>query len=146
MAGYISYNVGATEKRNAYFQEQEESRARGLPSFSGPYCYPDSHPQLLLKIIFFAGLTLLLLLVLKKPAVSIPSAIFTFGLFPYWFFDTQRTLSMASTYEAGGIDRYLLNASVIDIVTCILATLLTVGLLVQAIVSFKIYITQRHLP
>lgn len=146
LAGYISYDVHSTLKRDAYFREQDENLAKGLPSFAGPYCFPDSHPQLLIKIVFLSLITFIVLALLKKPVWSLPFAILTFGMFPYWFLETQSTLALSSSYIAKGVNAYLIHAGLFDICTAFLSTSLVLGLLVFNVHTLILFLRRPRLP
>lgn len=141
LAGLIYFNVNEENKRQAYFQEQDEKRALGEPTFSGPYCYPNPHPQILTKIVLATLLTFCLLLFSRNPAWAFPSAIFSFGMFPYWYLQTQRDLELASLYEPVWFDRYLLDASVLDICAGIASLGVVILLLISAVNSMRLVFT-----
>ena len=117
IAGLIYYNVNEAKKREAYFQEQEEKLAAGEVVFSGPYCYPDPHSPLLTKIVLNTAITFVLLFFLKNPAWSFPTALFSVSIYSYWYLQTQRDLSLNSLYQPVWFDSYLLNASVLDLLS-----------------------------
>lgn len=146
LAGCIAYDVSSTIKRDAYFQEQEQNRLNGLPSFSGPYCYPDSHPALLLKICGLSGITLLCSFAFMNPVWSMFTAFFTLSRFPLWYFETQRLLTDSPFYQPQGYDRFLINAGVFDLLGASLTISLALLLLVVTGKSFVQYFTVRRLP
>lgn len=114
-SGMFYYSLREEKKREAYFQEMEENRAQGLPTFSGPYCHPDPHPQKLRRIVLVTTLTFFLLIFLRNPAWSIPTALLAAGFFPYWYLQTQRDLALAEAYQPVLFDPYFLNASIFDL-------------------------------
>ncbi len=127
VSGLFYYSSNEEKKREAYFREMEESRAQGLPTFSGPYCHPDPHPRILTKIVLMTTITFFFLLFLKNPFWSIPTALMAFALFPYWYMQTQRDLAFAGSYQPVLFDQYFLNASIFDLLGGV-ASLILLGI------------------
>jgi hypothetical protein len=144
--GCVSYEVRADIKRDAYFREQAQDRANGLPNFTGPYCFPDPHPRILRSIVLLTFSVFALLFFCRNSLMALPAAILSFSAYPFWYRDTKSNLGMAELYEAKGIDNYLLNAGTLDVVSGILTTFLTASLIWFAVVSFKRFIAIRKMP
>ncbi len=136
IAGFLSYTIKADNERSEYYRIQEENKANNKISFSGPYCYPDKHPQLLFSILLLVGSTFLSLCVTKRYLLSSLFTVSSFTTFVYWFFDTRKKLSYAEADFVKGIDRIFYNAGDFD---------LTVLLLVSIILFWQISILLRML-
>jgi hypothetical protein len=131
---------------DSYYREQEANRSKGLLTFSGPYCFPDPHPPILRKIVLLAGFTFILLLIFRNYFWAIPAALLTFAMYPYWYWDTQVTLSMAEFYEVQGIDLYFIRAGWLDLAGGFLTSVLAVSLLILASRSIKSLLFPPKLP
>jgi hypothetical protein len=144
--GCLTYTIREDMKRNAYFREQEENGKRGLPSFAGPYCFPDPHPLLLRKVLLLTFITFLMILVFRNPIWAAPAALANFAIYPYWYWNTQKTLEMAELYVPKGFDVYFLNAGYLDLTAAILTSLITLMLLTLIPASLVKWLTPRKLP
>jgi len=124
IAGSIVYSVKADIKRSEYFKEQEENKVQGKPVFSGPYCTPDRHPQLLSSIILLVGATFFSLLFAKRYLLSFLLTIAALTKFVYWFIDTKKQMSDDIADFFKGIDRIFYNAGGFDVAVLVLLSIL----------------------
>ena len=60
ISAFVIYQAKANYERDEYYRKQKENEAQGKPVFAGPYCFPDRHPDFLLKIIFFSNFNAIL--------------------------------------------------------------------------------------
>lgn len=116
-AGYISYTVEADRKQADFYRQQEENRARGLPTFSGPYCYPDRHPLRLLIIVGLTLFTFVAVCVAKTYVFSFLLTIFALSRFVFWFTDTRRDIAYSNSDFFTGVDRFFYKAGIFDLLT-----------------------------
>ena len=128
IASSVEYNARDAAERAKYFQDQENSRARGEMTFSGPYCYPDRHPTRLISITMLIGIALGFLIHFEKPIWSIFPSIGALLIFPIWYLGTREALRLAETTSLSGLDLYFYKASGFD---------LAVGLLLSATVALQ---------
>lgn len=124
IAGFVSYNVKEDLKRAEYYRQQDENQAQGKPVFAGPYCFPDKHPHLLLKITGAASLTFLLLIFSKRYFLSTLSTFGLFGLFIAWYLATQNELRYVDWGIFQSIDRFFFKAGDFDLTVFILSIIL----------------------
>jgi hypothetical protein len=117
LAGFSFMRYAVTEeiKRAAYYAEQEERRFAGEIMFSGPYCHPDPHPALLLRIFFFVGLTAGAIAWTKSNLLPAGLALHLTSTFGAWYSKTREMMSWAETDLVSGLDRYLYLATIHDI-------------------------------
>ncbi len=109
-ASFFSYTISAERERVAYFQDQEERRARNDIVFSGPYCYPDKHPNFLLSISFLTALTAVSIFFSRRPYLSAALSFAALSMFPYWFYDTKNAISQAENVHVEGLDFLIIVA------------------------------------
>lgn len=126
IAGFSFYTHEADAERTAYFQEQESARSRGETTFSGPYCYPDRHPQFLLGISLLTGLTALSLFLFKKPFVPSLLALAAFSMYPFWYWDTQRAIAINESSQLAGLDWIIYRGNEFDVVVFVLISIVAV--------------------
>lgn len=125
---FVSYQVRSGMERAAYYQEQEERRAKGGMTISGPYCYPDPHPRRLLLLAFLTGVIALAIAYGKGNILPTTLLIITTYMHGRWYRDTQETLAMAELYVPKNFDSFFLNASIVD--------LAAIGLTAVAAIAF----------
>lgn len=102
---YVSYTVEAEIERSEYFRQQEENRIQNKPVFSGPYCYPDRHPQFLFTIILLVGVTFLSFCLAKLYLFSFFFTIASIFRFIYQFFETGNEFLYDQLGILSGINR-----------------------------------------
>ena len=124
IAGLITYSIKAGMKRSEYFRQQEENRAQNKPSFSGPYCSPDRHPQLLFSIILLVGTTFFSLCITKRYLLSFIFTIASLTKFIYWFADSRRQLFDDVSEFVKGVDRIFYNAGAFDLAVLFLVSII----------------------
>ena len=124
IAGSIAYSIKADIKRAQYYKEQEENKAQNKPVFSGPYCFPDKHPQFLFSIILLLGLTFSSLFISKRYLLSSLITIVTFSMFVDWFIDTKKLVSDNESPIVKGLERIFYNAGNIDLIVFLLVSIL----------------------
>jgi len=124
IAGFLSYTIKADNERSEYYRIQEENKANNKISFSGPYCYPDKHPQLLFSIILLVGSTFFSLYFTKRYLLSSLFTAASFTTFIYWFTDTRKALAYAESDLVKGIDRIFYNAGDFDLAVLLLVSIL----------------------
>lgn len=125
---FVSHQVRSGMERAAYYQEQEERRAKDGMIFSGPYCYPDPHPKRLLLLAFLTGVTALAIAYGKGNILPATLLIVITYMHGRWYRDTQETLAMAELYVPRNYDSFFLNASILD--------LAAIGLTAVAAIAF----------
>ncbi len=119
---FVSYQVRSGMELAAYYQEQEERRAKGGMIFSGPYCYPDPHPRRLLLLAFLTGVTALAIAYGKGNILPASLLLITTYLHGLWYRYTQETLAMTELYVPKNYDSFFLNASILDLAAIGLTT------------------------
>lgn len=124
ISGYVSYTAKADFERSEYFRIQEEKMARNELVFSGPYCHPDRHPQLLFSIVFLSGATFLSVCFAKWYLFSSLFTVASLSRFGYWFFDTRKQLVYDELGIAKGINRVFYNVGDSDLATFLLFSIL----------------------
>lgn len=124
IAGSISYSIKADNKCDAYFKEQEEDRKQGKPVFSGPYCFPDIHPELLTSIILLVSATFFALCFTKKYFLSFLLTIASLSRFLSWLFRSINQLFDDVSDFVKGVDRYFYNAGIFDLAVLFLLSIL----------------------
>jgi hypothetical protein len=124
IAGSVIYSVKADIKRSEYYSEQEENKAQNKPIFSGPYCFPDKHPQLLRSIVLLAGVTFFSLCFAKRYLLSSLITTASLSVFVYWFIDTRKLLSDNESPVVKGLDRIFYRAGDIDLIVFLLVSIL----------------------
>ncbi|MGI9056144.1 MAG: hypothetical protein ACR2F2_10135 [Pyrinomonadaceae bacterium] len=117
ISGYVAYLEKDQKERDAYFQQQVENREKGLISFSGPYCFPDKHPQFLLLNVFLIGLLLTILCFTRIYFFSFSLLIILIGRFAYWYFDSQQLFKFNETAKVNGLDNFFYKANYFDVAT-----------------------------
>lgn len=122
--GFIIYNITEHLERVEFYRQQDENRAQGKPSFSGPYCFPNKHPQKLLKIAAATGLTFFLLIFSKRFILSTVSTFIVLELFIAWYFSTQNEILYDESGNLQGIDRIFLEAGNFDLLVFSLSIIL----------------------
>lgn len=127
IVSYSSYADRADLEREAYYAEQADDESQGKITFSGPYCFPDRHPDLLLAVIGLSGLSFGASIFLRHPAWIALFAAGAFAVFPYWYFETQRTIAMAESAEVAGLDSFLYRAGTVDIFVLILLSIVFIS-------------------
>ncbi len=141
IVSYFSYAHRASLELEAYYAEQADGESQNKITFSGPYCFPDRHPDLLLAIIGLSGLSFGAGVFLRHPAWPVLLAAGAFAVFPYWYFETQGTIAMATTAEVAGLDRFLYRAGTVDMFVLILLSIVFIlrlyGLLSYALNSYR---------
>jgi hypothetical protein len=113
----FAYSIKDQIERDAYEQEQNENAAKGLPSFAGPYCFPDKHPQFLSLNVLLAGLIFATLFFSKLFLFSTLFSGFLFTRYIYWFFDTQRLLDSLELSHFEGLDQFFYKSTIWDFIT-----------------------------
>ena len=111
---FVSYNVEAEIKRSEYFRQQEENRIQNKPVFSGPYCYPDRHPQFLFSIVLLIGVTFLSFCFAKLYLFSFFFTIASISRFIYQFFETGNEFLYDQLGILSGINRIFHYAGEFD--------------------------------
>ena len=124
IAGSIAYSIKADIKRAEYYKEQEEDKDQNKIVFSGPYCFPDRHPQLLLTIVLLVGTTFFSLCFAKIYLLSFLLTIASLTKFIYWFIDSRRQLFDDVSEFVKGVDRVFYNAGSFDVIVFILVSIL----------------------
>lgn len=124
VASSSAYKARDDAERAAYYQEQEETKANGGITFSGPYCYPDRHPGFLFGITVLIGGATFCLFWFKSPLWSMPASLLAFLMYPYWYWWTWRAISMVESVDSiKGLDLYLYKANGFDLVVFSLLSL-----------------------
>lgn len=113
-AGMIFYDAKDTYQRHKYFTEQEKARAEGKPSFSGPYCYPDYHPQRLLSVFTNSVFTLPLIFLSKRYLLSLASSLYLLSIYGEWFSFTRKLYEEGSWLQYFFLDSFFYNSSYLD--------------------------------
>ena len=126
ISGYIAYLDRDQKERDAYSRQQTENREKNEISFSGPYCFPDKHPQFLLLNIFLTVLLISTIYFTKTFLLSFPVTIISIGRFIYWYFDTQKLFNSNETAIVKGLDSLFYKANYFDILTLTAFTILCV--------------------
>lgn len=124
IVGSASYVKKDSDERAEYYRIQAEKSANNEMTFSGPYCYPDKHPQFLFSIILLLGLTFCSLCFAKKYLLSSSLTFASVLMFVYWFSNTQKLLSNNESPTIKGLDRLFYKAGDFDIVVCSLVSIL----------------------
>ena len=147
LASWVTYSAQENAKREAYYKEQEELKARGEMTFSGPYCYPDRHPRFLLLLSTFSVSGLLVLLIAKNVIWALPAFLSGLLMFPYWVWTTRWALSMAENPGVvEGLDRVLYRANSFDLATATCLSLLVVYQSVLLFNAMRTAVTPSKLP
>ncbi len=116
-ASLSAYTIKEEIERNAYFKKQAEDEAKGLGSFSGPYCFPDKHPQFLLLNLLLAGLIFVTLFSARIQIFSVFFSGYLISRFAFWFYDTQKMLSNNEFFEPQGLNNFFHKATNFDLLT-----------------------------
>jgi hypothetical protein len=111
---FVSYNIEAEIERTEYFRQQEENRIQNKIVFSGPYCYPDRHPQFLFTIILLVGLTFLSICLAKLYLFSFFFTIASISRFIYQFFETRDDFNYDQLGIFSGVNRIFYYADKFD--------------------------------
>ena len=111
---FVSYNTEAEIKRSEYFRQQEENRIQNKPVFSGPYCYPDRHPQFLFTIILLVGLTFLSICLAKTYLFSFFFKVVSISRFIYQFFETRNDFDYDQLRILSGVNQIFHYAGKFD--------------------------------
>ncbi len=120
----VTYTTRETAKREAYFQEQEKAASEGSVVFSGPYCFPDRHPQFLMLCSLLLLINLISMIGLRRPALPFLFAISAFAVFPFWFYATRQAIAMNETVPPLAWDRILYRATEFDVFVFGLVTII----------------------
>jgi hypothetical protein len=143
IASSVAYNLRVNAEIEAYKIEQAESKANGEMSFSGAYCYPGRHPSFLFFISALIAVGGGLLLLCKNAVWSFLGFLSAFASFPFWYWSTELSLSMAENIESVvGVDRFLYKASVFDLLS--LTLLLSIITFQSSQFLLNIYSSQRR--
>ncbi len=124
IAGFIAYNNKDSNEREAYYRIQDEKKAKNEPVFSGPYCFPDRHPQLLRSIVLFVGATFFSLCFAKRYLLSFLFTIASLTSFIYWFVDTRKELVYDELGVIKGVNRIFYKAGDFDLTVFFLVSIL----------------------
>lgn len=136
IAGSIAYAIKADVKRSEFYKEQEANEAQHGYSFSGPYCTPDRHPQLLVSIVLLVGATFFSLCIAKKYVLSTLLTTASLTRFIHWFVETRDLFNAGVLDSVRGIDRIFYNSGFFDI---------TVLFLISGLLFWQISILLRML-
>lgn len=126
VAAYFSYTISAERERSAYFQDQEERRAKNDIVFSGPYCYPDKHPDFLLAISFLTASTVASIYFSRLPYLPAALSLAAFSMFPYWFYETKNAISQAENAQMEGLDSLIYHGGPFDVMVFVLLSIVAV--------------------
>lgn len=124
IVGFISYTVKEDIKRTEYFREQEENRRQNKPSFAGPYCFPDRHPELLASIIWLVGATFFALCVARKYFLPFLLTIASLSRFLSWLVSSRNQLYDDISDFVKGVDRFFYNAGNFDLAVLLFLSIL----------------------
>lgn len=115
LSGFV-YTQREDAKRAAYYQEQEQ----GGITFSGPYCTPDTHLDLLQYITLLTGLAFAAALFSRYAFASLLFCLGALGVFLHWYIETQEIISNREIADFfRGLDRYFYKATEFDVVVVI---------------------------
>jgi hypothetical protein len=142
---FATYTSRADAERSAYFHEQEVARAKGEPTFAGPYCSPDWHPQFLLRLIFLLGLTFLSVAFLRQPYWPFGFASLAFSMFVYWYLWTQQAIQVNETIPPELLDRIAYRSNAFDVAGFSLLSVIVAGL-IRSLCSVGIDTWKRERP
>ncbi|MGB7208107.1 MAG: hypothetical protein WBD27_05550 [Pyrinomonadaceae bacterium] len=147
IASYLTYTQKAEKEQEAYYIEQAEKIAGNEITLAGPYCFPDSHPDLLLSIVAITGVTFLSFCLFKRPFLLVLFSIASVSMFPYWFVETRSALSQTENFHTEGLNMIFYHAGLFDVVVLVLTSIVTfwqVSIVLRAI--FKEFGRKKILP
>ena len=146
IASSATYNREEEAKLQAYYVEQEEIKARGEITFSGPYCVPDRHPQFLILLTTLLITGSFILVIAKNLLWSLPAFLSALLMFPYWLWDTRWAISMAENVAVEGLDLVLFRANAFDLFTLAFLSLVVVYQSSLVIKAVRSALTPYKLP
>ncbi len=119
-----AYTIKDQVERDSDEQKQAENAAKGLPAFSGPYCFPDKHSQFLSLNILLAGLIFGTAFFSKTFLFSAFFSGMLFSRYVYWYYDTQKALSLNELYFPQGLNHFFYKATIFDLLTLSILSIL----------------------
>lgn len=143
IASSIAYNQRVIAEIEADKIEQAENKANYGFSLAGAYCFPDRHPSFLFWISALIAIGGGLLTLRKNVFWSFLAFLSATAFFPFWYWSTQLSLSMAENIEAVvGVDRFLYRANIFDL-SCLLL-LFSIITIQSSQFLFNIYSSQQR--